>query len=42
MTNMSFDGARIVDKPTVEPTGTKIMIGLKLGGLNPAVGVKVE
>jgi len=42
MTNMSFDGARIVDKPTVEPTGTKIMIGVRLGGMNPTVGAKVE
>lgn len=42
MTNMSFDGARIVDKAEALSTGTKIMIGLKLGGLNPAVGVKVD
>jgi hypothetical protein len=44
MTNMSFDGARIVDKVQTESTGTRIMIGVKLGGLNDKVieGAKVE
>ena len=33
ITNISGDGARIVDKPNVESGGTKVMIGLKIGGL---------
>lgn len=34
MNNISHDGKRIVDKPTSGPVGTKIMLGIKLGGLS--------
>jgi hypothetical protein len=45
MTNMSFEGARIVDKAASEPAGTKIMIGVRFAESlkgNPAIGVKID
>ncbi len=42
ITNLSFDGARIVERPTTEPTGTKIQIGVKIGGMNPATAEVIE
>lgn len=40
MTNLSGEGQRIVDKPTGEAAGTKIMIGIQMGGMTPAVKVE--
>ena len=42
--NISAEGARIIEKPSAEPTGTRIQIGVKIGGLNPAIveGTTVE
>ena len=43
ITNLSYDGARIIDKPTAEPSGSRIFIGVKLGGKNEvAVGTKAD
>lgn len=40
MTNLSGEGQRIVDKPTGEAAGTKVMIGIQMGGMTPAVKVE--
>lgn len=45
MTNMSHEGQRIVDKPTGEAAGTKVMIGIQMGsmaGSLPTVKVAEE
>lgn len=34
LTNISAEGQRIVDKPESGPMGAKIMIGIKVGGIN--------
>jgi hypothetical protein len=34
MTNISAEGVRIVDKPEHGPTGAKILIGIRVGGIN--------
>lgn len=39
--NITVDGARVVDKATAgEAGGTKIMIGIQMGGIAPAVSVE--
>jgi hypothetical protein len=45
LTNIGAEGARVVDKEAAPSTGTKIMIGLKVGGLNEPkvlIGTKVD
>lgn len=43
LTNISAEGTRIVDKPNTEATGSKVMIGIRVGGIDtPAIGIKVE
>lgn len=37
LTNISGEGARIVEKAVEAPTGAKIMIGIRLGGIDQPV-----
>lgn len=37
LTNISGEGARIVEKAVEAPTGGKIMIGIKLGGIDQPI-----
>lgn len=39
LTNISAEGARVVEKTVVAPSGSKIQIGIKLGGIKPALGI---
>lgn len=34
LTNASLDGKRVIDKAASENTGTKIIVGVKIGGVN--------
>lgn len=37
ITNISVDGQRIVEKPNTEPSGTRIFVGIRVGGLDTSV-----
>jgi hypothetical protein len=37
LTNIGAEGSRIIDKQTEAPTGSRIMIGINVGGLNKQV-----
>lgn len=39
LTNISAEGSRIVDKASTESSGSKIYIGVKVGGHNPTTAV---
>ena len=40
LTNISHEGARIIDKATGEAAGTKVMIGIQMGSMTPSVKVE--
>lgn len=40
LTNISHEGSRIIDKPTGEAAGTKVMIGIQMGSMTPSVKVE--
>lgn len=42
LSNISSEGTRIIDKAVNESSGTKIMIGLKVGGLNENHPVEIK